>query len=124
MVKKKETSVEKQGKNILVAPPKDDETAETTVVPNKDPVVFMPPPDNASAQAAVAPTQSVSAFLHSLIGKPLPEVRAELQKLKDDHKIVEFKVVPMGQPLSTELVRGRVSIIKDHLNNVIDIVVG
>lgn len=78
-----------------------------------------------SAGDAVAkiPSKTLSASLFSLVGLDLPVVHARLKELQAEGKIPDFKIVPIGITLSEELPAGTVTVIKDHLNKVIDIVI-
>lgn len=103
---------------------------------NKEAIVVKPPNDGemkevsakefASRRAPVhgASTNALAATINGLIGLPLPEVRAKLEELKSQRLIKGFRVIPMGMPLTSEVIQGRVSVIKDHADNVLDIVVG
>lgn len=139
MSKKKtagDLSREENSEAVTLNAPADETPVEVAASVNKEAVIVKPPSDNemkeVSAEefmarrgpAAGTPTATLSSVIRDLIGKPLQEVRAGLEDLKKQQKIKDFKVVPLGTPLTTQAVPGRVQVIKDHADNVLDIVLG
>lgn len=139
MSKKKtsgDISREENSDAVTFAAPTDETPAEVSTPASKEAVIVKPPADGemreVSAEefmarrgpAAGTPTATLSSMIRDLIGKSLQEVRASLEELKKQQKIKDFKVVPLGTPLTTQAVPGRVQVIKDHADNVLDIVLG
>lgn len=127
-------------KVVTLTAPADEEGVTSNSEPvkqaslDKDAVVMVPPSDDSemeevSAQTVAArhaptPVATLSSIVNGLIGKSLPEVREALEDLKNQGRIREFKVVPLGTPMASNAIPGRIQVIKDHADNVLDIVVG
>jgi hypothetical protein len=127
---------EENSEVVTFAAQADEAPLEVTTPTGKETVIIKPPADGemkeVSAEEFMArrgpavgtPTSTLSSTIRDLIGKPLQEVRASLEELKKQQKIKDFKIIPLGTPLTTQAVPGRVQVIKDHADNVLDIVLG
>lgn len=127
---------EENSELVTLAAPADAETQQVETSANKEAVVVKPPADKEMEEVSAEefagrhihtmgqPVPALSSVIQNLIGLPLPEVRAKLEDLKTQRRIRDFKVIPLGTPLTTQAVPGMVQVIKDHSDNVLDIVLG
>lgn len=68
--------------------------------------------------------QALTNVVRDLVGKPLSEVSAVLNQLKNDGRIASIKITPVGIPLPMDIVPGRIQVVKDHADHVLDIILG
>lgn len=130
MVKKDTTrNLSKDEGTELVAISAPIEDGDSKVPNTNESVVFKPPADvselpSDSKPPIGAPMVTLSSLVNSFVGLPLPEVRSKLEELKLQRRIKDYKILPMGVPLASTVISGRVQVIKDHNDNVLDIVLG
>lgn len=64
---------------------------------------------------------SPTDLVKELVGKSVATAENLLRTMKDRKEITEFRIVPIGAPMSLEYLPGRVQVLSDHSGNVVDI---
>lgn len=69
------------------------------------------------SEGKLSPTQLVK----ELVGKSVATAENLLGLMKQRGEITEYRVVPIGAPMSMEVQPGRVQVLSDHAGNVVDV---